>query len=232
MNLNIERAFKYPLSDPNWISKVLIGALISLIPFVNFMAFGYFLKCIRNISEGNDETLPEWTDFGALFLNGAVMVGINLIYIMPYLTCMGISIAVMALGVTAGSGHNNDGGLIAVIMLAPMFMWIFTLIYILALSLVLPAIIYLYATRGDFRSAFNFSEIIAFIKGNLVSYIVMLLLDYLAFTIAGFGILACGAGILFTSFFAHLFASHLLGQMVALIREDDHGDNVSPHSAY
>ncbi len=226
MNLNIERAFNYPRLDPNWLNKLLIGSVLFFIPFVNFIAFGYFIRCIRDVAEGRDETLPEWTDFGPLFIKGAMMTLVYILYLLPYMAFLGVSIGIMIVGgVAAESGGSHpSGGSLALLMMTPFVIWIVSIVYVLAISFIMPAVIYLYAIHDDFKAAFNFTNIMAFIKGNLTPYIIMLLLDYLAFTIAGFGIIACGIGILFTTVYSYLFACHLLGQMVAYTRENAAGD--------
>jgi len=226
MNLNIERAFNYPRLDPNWLNKVLLGSVLLFIPFVNFISIGYFIRCIRDVAEGRDETLPEWTDFGPLFIKGGMMMLIYLLYLLPYMAFVGVSIGIMIAGgaFAASSGDTPSGAAVALMMMTPVILWIVSIVYVLALTFVMPAAIYLYAVHDDLRSAFNFTDIMAFIRSNLTTYIIMLLLDYLAFTIAGFGIIACGIGILFTTFYSYLFASHLLGQMAASSREIAAGD--------
>jgi len=51
------------------------------------------------------------------------------------------------------------------------------------------------------------------ITGNLGNYIIALILAWVASVIAGFGVIACGVGVLFTSFWASLVMAHLFGQL-------------------
>ncbi len=66
-------AFSYMLKDADWVKKLLIGAVFAffsflLIPGV-FLA-GYFVKATRNIASGEERPLPEWDNWGDLFVSG------------------------------------------------------------------------------------------------------------------------------------------------------------------
>ena len=37
--------------DANWLSKILVGALVSLVPILNFAAYGYAVQTTRNIRD-------------------------------------------------------------------------------------------------------------------------------------------------------------------------------------
>ena len=38
---NLQQNLVYMFKDANWLSKILVGALVSLVPILNFAAYGY-----------------------------------------------------------------------------------------------------------------------------------------------------------------------------------------------
>ena len=77
VNYNI--AFKRPFTD---IKKLIIGLIISIIPIVNFIATGYHLECAKTALSRKFK-LPEWKNFGKLFVNGFLGLVISFVYLLP-----------------------------------------------------------------------------------------------------------------------------------------------------
>jgi len=48
--MDIGRSFKFMFEDEGWITKILIGGILGLIPIVNFVIYGYQLEVIKNVS--------------------------------------------------------------------------------------------------------------------------------------------------------------------------------------
>ena len=71
MKVDIKKALTYPFSDEKWIVKLIIGGLISLVPVLNFLSFGYIMRILKETSEGKEPKLPEWGDWENLFKEGA-----------------------------------------------------------------------------------------------------------------------------------------------------------------
>src|SRR5688500_10790942 len=81
--MDIGRAFNYPMRDPNWLMKLLIGLVVSIVPFVNFMMLGYQLRATRMVLEGIEDRLPEWDEWGDDFMRGLYSIVGNIIYFLP-----------------------------------------------------------------------------------------------------------------------------------------------------
>ena len=79
--MDFEKAIKFPMDDPAWIKKVIIGAILSIIPIINFISFGYALELLKNVIDSKEE-LPEWSGFGGKFVKGLVAVVIYIIYML------------------------------------------------------------------------------------------------------------------------------------------------------
>jgi hypothetical protein len=72
--------------------KVLIGGLLSFVPVLNFLAFGYLFRFSRRFRKSGDHRLPEWEDPRGLFLDGLRFTVVWLAYwLLPLLVLAGLS---------------------------------------------------------------------------------------------------------------------------------------------
>ena len=89
--MDIGKAFGFVFEDEEWVSKVLIGGLIYLIPLIGQLAIiGYSLKVAQNVAQGNPRPLPEWGEFGSLFGRGFYAFVIALVYLLPVFILEGL----------------------------------------------------------------------------------------------------------------------------------------------
>jgi hypothetical protein len=66
--MNIIEGLKFPINDEEWVKKVIIGGIISIIPIVNLVVYGYFVETMKYVINGK-ELLPEWENWrGTLLL--------------------------------------------------------------------------------------------------------------------------------------------------------------------
>jgi hypothetical protein len=80
-------------------------------------------------------------------------------------------------------------------------------------AVLLPAGLIRYAQYDSLGSAFQFGEIFSFISSNIGDYIIVVLLTWVAQFIAGFGVILCLIGVVFTGFWAILVTGNLYGQL-------------------
>jgi len=216
--MDIGSAFTYMFDDPDWVKKLAIGGGIAiggviLSPIIVGLAIllllgGYMLETLKSVRDGQ-KALPEWTDFGNLFMKGLMVFLIGLIYNIPSLIFSCLS------GVTNGvMGQADSNSTLAQVLpiLAACF-GCFQLILSLAAAVITPAGLIRYARYDTFGAAFQFGEIFNFIKTNIGNYIVAILLGWVAGLVGLLGLIACIIGVFFTFFWATLVSANLYGQL-------------------
>lgn len=203
-SVNIGRAFTFFLDDPDWIKKVLLAALISLIPFVgSFMLLGWGLAVTRNVYYDTDTPLPEWNDLGTFLVRG-LLAGVGaLIWALPVVLiwiCVGVTIAIW-----------SDSDLaVALIVMGSLGIFLVTLVY---LAIVLPIPIARYAVKDDFGAMFEFGPIAEEIRRGIGPLLIALIVWFVASAIiAPLGIVACFVGVYVTTALSYLMIGHAMGQ--------------------
>lgn len=83
MSLDLVKTIKAPFSGQDWIKKLIIGGILFIIPIVNFAMAGYVIKYLKNILNGNEST-PDFSDFGGLFLTGIKAIVGSLLLFIPF----------------------------------------------------------------------------------------------------------------------------------------------------
>ena len=76
--VDYQSAFEKPFTD---IKKLLIGILFSIVPIINFFARGFILECSGLGKTKPSKKMPEWKDFGSLFVKGLLYFIITIIYL-------------------------------------------------------------------------------------------------------------------------------------------------------
>jgi hypothetical protein len=208
--MDLKRGLTFPTLDPQWIVKVLIGTLISIVPILNFVGVGYALDVTRNVNNGQETPLPEWNDFGGQFIRGLLAVIIQFIWSLPLLVLVCPFIFTIIGSVDAESGQLTGAGSAAIVCMP---------ILIIVGALVLAPFIMAANTR--FAITNQFSEampgpVIREVRSNLRPWFTILA------AAVGIGVLAavlnvCTAGIgsiLFIplSFYMQLVFAHWYAQ--------------------
>jgi len=197
------RAFTFVKEDPDAVKKILIGgvfALLSLLIVGAFFVAGYLARLIQRVARGELLPLPEWDDFGGLFVDGAKLLGAYLIYTLGLYLVLGCPFGMLMVVVGASSGRHDSGGLGALAGLGIFALYGALLLGSLIIGLYLPAAFVRMALNGEFRAAFQVTENLAFIRRNLLNYLLSLVLYIIGAVVAQFGILLCCVGIFPLSF--------------------------------
>lgn len=167
--MDAEKSFSYPFEDNQWVSKLGLGALISIVPVLNFAWSGYLVDIVRNVMNHAAEPLPTWDDVDKKFKEGLILFGAGLIYASPILIALCLPLGITALsGLFSGNNHMEDigrrmtevGGILLFGLLCV------GILYGLVLSIIYPAILVLFAREGTFASCFKLREAFDMISKN------------------------------------------------------------------
>lgn len=167
--MDIGKSFSYPFEDNQWVSKMGLGALISLVPVLNFAWTGYMVGILRNMMNGAPQPLPNWDDFGKKFMDGLILAVAGFVYALPILILSCLPLSVMTVPAFL-SGNQDMQGLSDAItgVGGAMFAGLACLfaVYGLVLSVIFPAIFVVYAREGTFASCFRLREVFNIIGKN------------------------------------------------------------------
>jgi len=81
--MNFGKSFTYMFDDENWISKFLVGILISMVPILNIAWAGYGIGIMRNMARGMVKPLPSWDNLGEKFKDGLFIFLASIVYLLP-----------------------------------------------------------------------------------------------------------------------------------------------------
>jgi hypothetical protein len=111
MFMDFKRGLTFLVQDPQWLAKIAVGTLISLVPILNFAAVGYSLDVLRNVYHGRETPLPEWNNLGEKFVRGLLGVVIQFLWSLPILL-LACPFYIIALASIAGSSNGDEIGVI------------------------------------------------------------------------------------------------------------------------
>jgi len=136
--------------------KVIIGAILNLVPIINFLAAGYLVEATANAAREKHE-MPAWEDWGSKFVKGLAAFVISFLYML-------IPIIIFC----AGGGEGLSG---ALVFLTGLALWFF-----------LPMAVAHYAATGSFGAAFSLGAIVSYIGAAAGGYVMAYVFSIALFT--------------------------------------------------
>ncbi len=203
--MDVMRALKFPFDDDDWLMKIIIGTLLSFIPF---FALGYQVRVARNVMRGKRRILPDNNELGQVFTDGLMATIAALIYFLPL-----ILVVCVFLVPAVAVGDNDLGFMLMCFTLACVF--VLGLLYTIPASGLYWMGVIRYAETGDFMEFFRLSAL----WGDLWLYMGMLLTLWVYSLVLGLvfafiapvvAITVIGAPLL--GFYHQLATGHLIGQ--------------------
>lgn len=171
--MDINKSFSFPFEDNEWISKLGIGAVVAMVPILNFAWSGYMVEMIRNVMNGARAPLPTWDNLGQKFNDGLMLFLAGLVYSLPLLVVICLPLSGMVIPAIMSGNQDLQGaaeaiaGASSVLFLCLLCVFF---VYTLALSVIYPAILILYAREGTLASCFKFREVFDLIGRNTGSF--------------------------------------------------------------
>ena len=202
-------AFSFPFQDEKWIEKILIAAVLSLIPIIGWLALlGWAVEIGRRVINGDKEVLADWSDFGGMLTLGFKAWLINLIFSIPLIVVW------LPFGfATALFGSTSEDAAAVIISVISLCFICFVFAYSIALLFFIPASYgRLGASDGELGDALNLREIWNMISSAPGAYLIVLLGYLVASFIASLGIIVCFIGMFVTGAYAAAVSGHLFGQ--------------------
>lgn len=199
----------FVFEDPQWIQKLLMGALFSVAGVLLigvFFVYGYLARLVRNVVDGVERPLPEWTDLGDMFAEGAMLFVASFLYMIPlfFLVFLTIPFSVLADVDNAAAQILGGGGMVMLMLV------LVPLGFLLAVWL--PSAMLQAIVRRDFRAAFDFPRIAAFIRDNALNYFLAYLDWIVARMATPLGFILCCVGVFVTSFWSLCVGAYAFGQ--------------------
>lgn len=137
-----EEVCKRLLATTGFWLKIVVGGVLSFIPVVNILAFGYLMRLSQGVKRTGRVSLPEWEDWSGLFIDGLRFAVVWVSYwLLPLLLALAISSLIGELGLGA-------------------FSYLLLSVVFLFSPLLFSAALYRYTRRLDFRDLLDFPLII------------------------------------------------------------------------
>lgn len=169
--MDFGRALRFPLQDGDWLKKIGIGTLITIVPILNFAAYGYALDVLNNVYRGRETPLPEWNDIGRLFVRGLIGgILVPLVYVWPVLILA--CAAYLPLTISAVNSPYGEPSGAAAAFTGCLFL--ITMLVALVISPFSTAAIARYATTDQFNEALP-GPVLREVRPNLRPWITVLL---------------------------------------------------------
>ncbi len=201
-------AFSFPFKDEKWIEKILIAAVISIIPIIGWFALlGWSIEIGRRVINGEEQVLADWSDFGGLLTLGFKAWLAALIFSIPLI------IVWIPVGIFTGVIGSTDGdAAAAIITLVSFCMICLTFSYTIALLFALPASYGRLAATDGLGESLNVKALWTIVSNAPSAYLIVLLGYFVAGFIASLGSILCLVGVFLTTAYALAVEGHLLGQ--------------------
>jgi len=195
----ITEAFVWPVRDQEWVVKLLIVGLISLIPILGAINnIGWMLASLDRLRAGEERLAPANLKYLA---RGVRVFVVELIYI---LVVVAIGMVFYIPGVAIAAREGNGDGNPALISLAILLTFAaFGLITLgsLAVTFVLPALI-LVTDSGGIAAGLRVGEVVRRCRANPTNTLIAGLMLIAASFVSSVGAIACGIGVIFTAAYA------------------------------
>jgi hypothetical protein len=195
----VTEAFLWPFRDPEWPAKLIIIALILLIPIVGAInGIGWMLASLDRLRAGEERLAPaNLTHLG----RGIRLFAVQLIYgIGITVIALVVFVPAVALEVQQGNGSGNAALIGGAIFLNLLGVSVITVLS-LALTFLMPAIV-LATDSGGVGGGIKLMAVIRRSRVSLNHTLIAGLMLIAASFVGSLGTIACGIGVLVTTAFA------------------------------
>jgi hypothetical protein len=227
--MDIAQSFTYVFEDKRWLTKLGIGAVIGFFAFFLLpipLLVGYTVAVLRNVRDGHKQPLPEWDNWGELFIDGLMVMIAQFIYTLPLiiLMCLAGGAALASGGLAELSEEAAVAGMMATFGIAGCLF----LAWYVMLLFVSPAIMIQYGRTGQLGACLRFGEVLGLVRthvGDILFALIAIIVLSVVFGAATsvLNVIPClgqiASLILGIFFFPYLVmvTGHLYGQIAAKV---------------
>jgi hypothetical protein len=216
-----EEAIRYPWKGEEKVETIVIGGLLSLFGFLllpMFVVYGYLVRVMRQVSDGDVEAPPVFDECEELLVDGLKMFVVTLVYSLVPTAVLALAVLswVVPVAVSDGSGTALSG---AVGLLVGLVVLLGAVVISLAAAYLLPAAVAAFALTGRVGAAFSPTRLRSFggHREYAVAWLVALVVTLLANFVAG-AVSATVVGALlvpFVTFYGMVAAAYAIGDGVS-----------------
>lgn len=211
--MDLGKAFSFVFEDDNWITTILVGGLLLLVPIIGQLwLLGFLIQTARNVVQGSARPMADMSDFGGKLGMGFWNFVIALVYAIPVVLISLLFACIIALG--GGMAEASEGAAAGTLGLA--FACLLPLLIVVSLILQ-PLIIVAtarYVQTDNVGDALRFGEIWGALRKDLSDWIVLWLVQILCGFVGSLGGIVFGIGALFTYVYSQAVFGHAMGQII------------------
>ena len=207
--MDFARAFSFQFQDPDWVKKIAIIALISLIPIVGqFVALGWSLDVTRRVIQRDQTPLPDLR-FGEQLGHGFRGFVVGLVYALPIIL---IQLPIIIASSLVSSGNVNPDVANTVLAAVSVCCGGLIVVYSLFLAVILPVATTNFVAQNRIGAALRLGEVLGLFRAAPGAWLFVLLGVIVGGFVASFGTILCVVGVIFTSAYVLSVTGHLYGQ--------------------
>ena len=219
--MDIGKAYTFIPEEDDWIKKTVIGGVLALFSFLFipiFFLIGYQVAVVRKVMNGEEHPLPDWDDWGKLFMDGLVLWVAQFVYALPVVL---LSLCSFFIWVPAATDPGGDIGaaLSGAAIFGLVVLACLVFLFAIALAFIIPALYVQYARTGEFGPMFQIGEVISIARENFVDILIVIVASIAAGIVLGLvtWIPICGWLILapLGTVWIMVASAHLYGQIGA-----------------
>jgi hypothetical protein len=207
--MDFARAFSFQFQDPDWIKKIAIIALVSLIPIVGqLVALGWSADVTSRVIQRDPTPLPDLR-FGEQLKRGFQAFVVGLVYAIPVILIQ-LPIIITSSLVSGGSiDYDLATTLVTVVSLCCGSL---ILLYALFLAVMLPVAITNFIAQNRISAGLRLGEVIGLFRAAPGAWLFVLVGVIVGGFISSLGTILCVVGVIFTSAYVLSVTGSLYGQ--------------------
>ncbi|MGD2049984.1 MAG: DUF4013 domain-containing protein [Chloroflexota bacterium] len=219
--MDIGKAYTFIPEEEDWIKNIVIGGVLVLFSFLLipiFFLIGYQVRVVKRVMDGDIHPLPEWDDWGQMFMDGLVVWVAQIVYALPVIL---LTLCSFFIWVPAATDPGGDIGaaLSGAAIFGLVVLTCLVFLFAIALAFIMPALYIQYVRTGEFGPMFQIGEVIRIARENFVDILIVIVASIAAGFVLGLvtWIPICGWLILapLGSIWIMIATAHLYGQIAA-----------------